>query len=69
MLLIVADWPGHFPNGAQVVGILASAGADVRWIGYDRKTPSDVAVESGSESLIQWLRLRAIGDSAPGTLR
>jgi uncharacterized protein len=26
---IVADWPGHFPNGAQTVAILMAAGADV----------------------------------------
>lgn len=143
LLHIGADWPGHLLNGAQVVGILAAAGADVNarvglpdpnthretalhwaassddvavldalldagadieatgavftdgtamsdavifaqwraahrllergadmhWIGYDRKTPSDVAAESGSDSLIQWLRLRAAGHSSQGTLR
>jgi ankyrin repeat protein len=26
---IVADWPGHFPNGPQTVAILLAAGADV----------------------------------------
>ena len=29
LLHIVADWPGHFPNGAQTVAILVAAGADV----------------------------------------
>jgi uncharacterized protein len=29
LLHIVADWPGHFPNGARTVAALASAGADV----------------------------------------
>jgi hypothetical protein len=28
LLHIVADWPGHFPNAARVVGILVAAGAD-----------------------------------------
>jgi ankyrin repeat protein len=26
---IVADWPGHFPNGPQTVAVLVAAGADV----------------------------------------
>jgi len=29
LLHIVADWPGHFPNGAQTVAVLVAAGADV----------------------------------------
>jgi len=29
LLHIAADWPGHFPNGAQTVAILVAAGADV----------------------------------------
>jgi len=29
LLHVVADWPGHFPNGAVTVGVLAEAGADV----------------------------------------
>jgi ankyrin repeat protein len=29
LLHIAADWPGHFPNGAQTVAALAAAGADV----------------------------------------
>ncbi len=27
-LMVVADWPGYFPNGAQVVQLLVAAGAD-----------------------------------------
>jgi ankyrin repeat protein len=26
---VVADWPGHFPNGARTVALLVEAGADV----------------------------------------
>jgi uncharacterized protein len=29
LLHIVADWPGHFPNGSRTVAILVAAGADV----------------------------------------
>lgn len=29
LLHVVADWPGHFPNGARSVAVLAAAGADV----------------------------------------
>src|SRR6516162_5072983 len=28
LLHVVADWPGHFPNGAAVVTALMAAGAD-----------------------------------------
>jgi ankyrin repeat protein len=29
LLHIVADWPGHFPNGSHAVAVLVAAGADV----------------------------------------
>lgn len=29
LLHIVADWPGHFPNGARAAAVLIQAGADV----------------------------------------
>jgi uncharacterized protein len=29
LLHIVADWPGHFPNGPQTVATLVAAGAEV----------------------------------------
>src|SRR5262249_53885849 len=28
LLHVAADWPGHFPNGAQTVATLIAAGAD-----------------------------------------
>jgi ankyrin repeat protein len=28
LLHVVADWPGHFPNGVQMVAVLIAAGAD-----------------------------------------
>jgi ankyrin repeat protein len=29
LLHVAADWPGHFPNSAQIVAVLVAAGADV----------------------------------------
>ncbi|MCW2706887.1 MAG: ankyrin repeat family protein [Frankiales bacterium] len=29
LLHVVTDWPGHFPNGAEIVVVLTRAGADV----------------------------------------
>jgi hypothetical protein len=80
LLHVVSDWPGHFPNGPQAVAALVGAGADiaaaeylfehganVNWIGYDRRTPLDVARESGAPELVRWLE----GHPAPsaGTAR
>ncbi len=35
---------------------LLDRGADLNWVGHDRKTPCDVACQSGDDALIQWLR-------------
>ena len=32
LLHVVADWPGHFPNGAKIVAVLVAAGADVNGV-------------------------------------
>ena len=34
---------------------LFERGADPKWIGHDKKTPLDVAIESGNDDLIAWL--------------
>ncbi|HEX6099161.1 MAG TPA: ankyrin repeat domain-containing protein [Thermoanaerobaculia bacterium] len=48
----------HACRGGQreVAELLVSHGADVNWIGHDRKTPLQVARESGAEDLVSWLR-------------
>ena len=48
----------HACHGAQqaTAKFLLDRGADLNWIGYDRKTPYDVAQDSGDENLIEWLR-------------
>lgn len=48
----------HACHGGQlaVAQALVERGADVNWIGHDRKTPLDVALESGAAGLVEWLR-------------
>src|SRR5580692_10178745 len=44
-LHVVADWPGYFPNGPQVVRMLIEAGADPNVRGPD---------QPGSETPLHW---------------
>jgi ankyrin repeat protein len=50
----------HACRGGQrdVAEYLLGLGADVNWIGHDRKTPLDVADESGASDLVQSLIAR-----------
>ena len=52
LLHIVADWPGHFPNGARSVGILVEAGADVdaRVIHPSQKGSAETALHWAASS-------------------
>jgi hypothetical protein len=47
----------HACRGGQqsVAEYLAGRGADLNWVGYDRRTPLDVAHESRDSGLVQWL--------------
>ena len=56
-LHIVADWPGHFPNGARVVALLAAAGADVdaRGSGAVGETPLQWAASSDDVAVLDAL--------------
>jgi hypothetical protein len=60
----------HACRGGQpeVAEYLFRHGADLNWIGHDRKTPLDVARESGVSELVQWLEDR-IANSALGSRR
>ena len=51
----------HACRGGQQVtaSYLLDRGADVNWVGHDRKTPYDAALDSGDDNLIQWLRAHA----------
>jgi hypothetical protein len=50
----------HACRGGQhaVAAYLLARGADLNWIGHDRKTPCDVAQEHGDAVLVAWLRAR-----------
>ena len=54
----------HACRGGQrdVAEYLLNSGADPNWIGYDRKTPLDVAREGGAADLVQWLRTNGAKD-------
>jgi len=48
LLHVATDWPGHYPNGAAVIGLLVAAGADVnaRFVGPHTETPLHWAASS-----------------------
>ena len=50
----------HACRGGQreTAAYLLDRGADLNWIGYDGKTPLDVAHESSAGELVQWLLVR-----------
>lgn len=56
----------HACRGGQLATAeyLVDSGADSNWIGYDGKTPCDVARESGNDALLEWLRRRGAAHGA-----
>jgi uncharacterized protein len=57
LLLIAADWPGHFPSGPAVVAALVEAGADVnaRFVGPHNETPLHWAASSNDVGVLDAL--------------
>ncbi|MGH7474918.1 MAG: ankyrin repeat domain-containing protein [Longimicrobiales bacterium] len=57
LLHVVTDWPGHFSNGAAVVGVLVEAGADVnaRFTGPHTETPLHWAASSDDVEVLDAL--------------
>ena len=51
-----AFWHACHGGQQQTAEYLLELGADLNWIGYDKKTPLMVARESGNQELIAWLR-------------
>jgi ankyrin repeat protein len=51
-----ALWHACRGGSREVVEVLLAHGADLNWIGYERKTPLQAALESGSQDLVDWLR-------------
>lgn len=57
LLHVVADWPGHLPNGAETVRILVAHGADVnaRFSGPHTETPLHWAASSDDVEVLDAL--------------
>ena len=57
LLHVVTDWPGHFPNGAEIVATLVGAGADVnaRFTGPHTETPLHWAASSDDVAVLDAL--------------
>ena len=64
-LHLVTDWPGYFPNGSQIVGLLIAAGADPNALtsGRDSPGPGDVRRlrRGGSERSVPAIAATASG--------
>jgi len=57
LLHVAADWPGHFPNGAQTVAVLVEHGADVsaRFTGSHTETPLHWAASNDDIEVLEAL--------------
>ena len=56
-----AFWHACRGGQLQTAEYLLGRGADANWIGYDAKTPLQVADESGNQELSKWLRTHGAG--------
>ncbi len=70
LLHVVADWPGHFPNGAATVAALVGAGADVhaRFRGPHGETPLHWAASSDDLAVLDALLDAGADIDAPGAV-
>jgi hypothetical protein len=70
LLHIAADWPGHFPNGAQTVAVLIAAGADPNapMIGPHSETPLHWAASSDDVAVLDALLDGGANIEAPGAI-
>ncbi len=74
-VLIAVDWPGHFPDVAQTIAVLAAAGADVN-VHYPpqrrdpncRETPLHQAASSNDVAAIDALLDAGADVNAPGAI-
>ncbi|HEX5012177.1 MAG TPA: ankyrin repeat domain-containing protein [Planctomycetota bacterium] len=70
LLHVVTDWPGHFPNGAVIVKLLARAGADVdaRFRGPHEETPLHWAASCNDVAVLDALLDAGADIEAPGSV-
>jgi ankyrin repeat protein len=59
-----ALWHACRGGAREVAAYLVSRGADMHWVGHDRKTPLEVASEGGHLALAEWLRAQDAGRGA-----
>jgi ankyrin repeat protein len=69
-LHVVADWPGHFPNGRSVVASLVAAGADVdaAFGGAHAERPLHWAASSDDVEVLEALVEAGADIEAPGSV-
>ncbi|MGW0363701.1 ankyrin repeat domain-containing protein [Streptomyces sp. NPDC002990] len=70
LLHVATDWPGHYPHTAEVIGILAAAGADpgARFDGAHAETPLHWAASNDDVAAIDALVAVGADIEAPGAV-
>src|SRR5579871_6714192 len=70
LLMVTADWPGHFPNGAETVAALIAAGAEPNppVIGKPDETALHWAASSDDVAVLDALLDGGVDIEAPGEL-
>ena len=70
LLHVAADWPGHFPNGSEVVRTIAAAGSDLdaRGGGKIGETPLHWAASSDDVAVLDALLDAGANIDAPGAI-
>lgn len=70
LLHVATDWPGHYPNGPEVVATLVSAGADVngRFAGPHVETPLHWAASSDDVAVLDALLDLGADIESPGAV-
>jgi uncharacterized protein len=70
LLHVATDWPGNFPNGAEIVAALVAAGADVdaAFRGPHAETPLHWAASSDDVEVIDALIAAGADIEAPGSV-
>lgn len=51
-------WQACHGGQRQAAEYLLNRGAELNWIGYNERTPLDIAQHSGAEDMVKWLRDR-----------
>ncbi|MGH3111418.1 MAG: ankyrin repeat domain-containing protein [Gaiellaceae bacterium] len=70
LLHVATDWPGHYPNGAQIVAALVELGAEVngRFRGPHEETPLHWAASSDDVEVLDALLDAGADIDAPGAV-